>query len=101
MQLKNDQTLCNWIHDRTACLYPHQPVLCASLLGLRPATVFERDACADDIARAAWPFPFYERGGFIYRFEFNPPFLLLDLVLGRILAVVLGWFIARTKSAPD
>jgi len=35
--------------------------------------VFERDACADDIARAGWPF----------------------------LAGGLGGFIARTKSAPD
>ena len=25
--------------------------------------VFERDACADDIARAGWPFAFYEQGG--------------------------------------
>jgi len=56
--------------------------------------VFERDSCADDIPRAGWPFRFYGRGGFIYRFEFNPPFLLLDLGLGTILAGVLGWFIA-------
>ena len=25
--------------------------------------VFERDSYADDIARAGWPFRFYERGG--------------------------------------
>jgi len=63
--------------------------------------VFERDTCADDIARAGWPFRFYERGGFDYRFEFNLSFLVLDLVTGTILAGVLGWIIARTKFAPD
>ena len=61
--------------------------------------VFERDSCADDIARAGWPFRFYERGGFDYRFEFNLPVLLLDLIIGTILAGVLGWFVGRTKSA--
>src|SRR5687767_12082758 len=63
--------------------------------------VFERDSCADDIARAGWPFRFYERGGFDYRFEFNLPILLLDLATGMILAGLLGRFIARTKFAPD
>ena len=61
--------------------------------------VFERDSCADDIARAGWPFRFHERGGFDYRFEFNLPVLLLDLIIGTILAGVLGWFVGRTKSA--
>ena len=63
--------------------------------------VFERDSYADDIARAGWPFRFYERGGFDYRFEFNLPVLLLDLIIGTILAGVLGWFVGRTKSAPE
>ena len=57
--------------------------------------VFERDACADDIARADWPLAFYERGGFAYRFEFNPPVLLLDIAIGIPSAGILGWIIAR------
>jgi hypothetical protein len=57
--------------------------------------------CADDIARAGWPFRFYGRGGFDYRFEFNLPILLLDLAMGTILAGGLGWFLARTRFAPD
>jgi len=56
--------------------------------------VFERDTCADDIARAGWPFRFYERGGFEYRFEFKSPVLLLDLVIGASAAGVLGWSFA-------
>lgn len=57
--------------------------------------VFERDACADDIARAGWPLSFYERGGFDYRFEFNLPVLLIDLVIGIFLASAFGWFLAQ------
>ena len=57
--------------------------------------VFERDACADDIARAGWPFRFYEKGGFDYRFEFNPAVLFLDLVIGAVVAGALGWLFAR------
>lgn len=57
--------------------------------------VFERDACADDIARAGWPLAFYERGGFAYRFEFLPPVLLLDIAIGIISAGILGWIAAR------
>ena len=57
--------------------------------------VFGRDACADDIARAGWPFRFYEEGGFAYRFEFNLPGLWADLAIGMILAVGIGWFLAR------
>jgi len=57
--------------------------------------VFERDACADDIARAGWPFRFYEKGGFDYRFEFNLPVLFLDLAIGAIVAGALGWLFAR------
>ena len=40
-------------------------------------------------------------GGFDYLFEFNLPVLLLDLIIGTILAGVLGWFVGRTKSAPE
>ena len=65
------------------------------------SAVFERDSCADDIPRAGWPFRFYERGELDYRFKFNLPILLLDLAIGTVLAGVLGWFIARTKFAPD
>jgi len=57
--------------------------------------------CADDIARAGWPFRFYERGEFDYRFDFNLPILLLDLGMGTILAGGLGWFLAHTRFAPD
>ena len=62
--------------------------------------VFERDACADDIARADWPLAFYERGRFAYGFEFNPPVLLLDIAIGITSvgitsAGILGWIIAR------
>ena len=60
--------------------------------------VFERDSCADDIARAGWPLAFYARGGFDYRFEFNLPVLLMDLVIGIVLASAFGWFIARTAK---
>ncbi|HKY56195.1 MAG TPA: hypothetical protein VJM08_17895 [Anaerolineales bacterium] len=59
--------------------------------------VFERDACADDIARAGWPLRFYERGGFDYHFVFNFPVLLLDLAVGIILASALGWLMARRE----
>ena len=57
--------------------------------------VFGRDACADDIARAGWPLPFYEEGGFAYRLKFNIPALLADLAIGIILAGVVGWLMAR------
>jgi len=57
--------------------------------------VFERDSCADDVVRAGWPLAFYEKGGFDYRFEFNTPVLLLDLVIGAIAAGALGWLFAR------
>lgn len=49
--------------------------------------VFGWDACADDIARAGWPFNFYEEGGFAYRYHFEPFILALDL--GIALALTL------------
>jgi len=60
--------------------------------------VFERDSCADDVARAGWPFHFYEKGGFDFRFDFNPPVLSLDLVIGAIAAGAVGWLFARRAT---
>jgi len=60
--------------------------------------VFERDVCADDIARAGWPFAFYERGGFDYRFEFNLPILLIEFTIGIIFGSVLSWWMARRQK---
>lgn len=57
--------------------------------------VFGRDACADDIARAGWPLPFYEEGGFDYRHEFQTAPLTLDLLIGILFASTIGWFLAR------
>jgi hypothetical protein len=57
--------------------------------------VFGCDACANDIARAGWPFRFYEEGGFAYRFEINLTALLVDLGIGILSAGVVGWFITR------
>jgi hypothetical protein len=57
--------------------------------------VFGRDACADDIARAGFPFIFFEEGGFAFRSIFNLPYLLLDLCIGFGMAVLAG-FVART-----
>ena len=59
--------------------------------------VFERDACADDIARAGWRLVFYEQGGIAYRFEFNLPVLLLDIAVGIISASMMAWLIARKE----
>ena len=39
--------------------------------------VFERDSCADDIARAGWPFRFYERGGLTIASNSTYPFYCL------------------------
>ena len=60
--------------------------------------VFERDACADDIARAGWPIAFYERGGFDYRFRFEPPILFIDLAMGVAFASGLGWLMTRKET---
>jgi len=57
--------------------------------------VFERDSCADDVARAGWPLTFYAKDGFDYRFAFDPPVLFLNLVIGAIAAGALGWLSAR------
>ena len=59
------------------------------------SAVFGRDACADDIARAGWPFRFYEEGGFAYRHEFNLPALQVDLAIGISLTGLVGWFMVR------
>jgi ABC-type antimicrobial peptide transport system permease subunit len=60
--------------------------------------VFERDSCADDIARAGWPFRFYEKGGLDFRFDFNPLALFFDLIIAVILASALGWLFARRAT---
>lgn len=59
--------------------------------------VFGRDSCADDIARAGWPFRFYEQGGFDYRQEFQAGILLLDLLIGILVSGAIGWLYARWK----
>ena len=38
--------------------------------------------CSDDIVRAGFPLPFYEAGGFAYRYSFNLPLLLTDVLIG-------------------
>jgi hypothetical protein len=44
--------------------------------------VFECDACAHDIARAGWPFRFYERAG-----------------VARTLALLMGLLVSRPKNS--
>jgi hypothetical protein len=61
--------------------------------------VFERDACADDIARSGWPFRFYERGGIDYRYNFEPSVLALDLGIAVVFALVMGLFVSSYKKA--
>ncbi len=51
-------------------------------------------SCADDIARAGFPFVFFEQGGFVFRSIFNLPYLLLDIFIGLDFAVMCG-FVAR------
>lgn len=60
--------------------------------------VFGLDACADDIARAGWPLRFYESGGFAFRSNFSPLFLLTDMAIGLGLAVLSGWIYSRSKK---
>jgi hypothetical protein len=57
--------------------------------------VFGLDSCADDISRAGFPINFYEDGGFAYRHEFVFPNLIVDLVVGVLLAGGFGWWFAR------
>jgi hypothetical protein len=61
--------------------------------------VFGVSGCADDIVRAGFPFPFYERGGFDFRNILNLPVLLLDLLLGLGLAVLCGYLARRRSTA--
>jgi len=60
--------------------------------------VFGRDMCADDIARAGWPFQFYEDGGFAYRHNFNALFLVVNLAVGIVLAAFTGLLITRIEK---
>ena len=57
--------------------------------------VFGVSRCADDVVRAGFPFPFYERGGFDFRSILNLPILLLDLLLGIGLAVLCGYLVRK------
>jgi len=54
-------------------------------------SVFGRDACADDIARAGFPLVFFEEGGFVYRHIFNMPYFLLDIFIGFDFAIISGF----------
>ena len=60
--------------------------------------VFGRDPCADDIARAGWPLQFYEEGGFAYRSNFNLPFLLINMAIGVVFSIFLGWIHSNSKK---
>ena len=60
--------------------------------------VFGRDSCADDIARAGFPYIFFEEGGFAFRSIFSVPYLLLDLFLGLGITVATGWAAHRLWS---
>ena len=60
--------------------------------------VFGRASCADDIARAGWPLQFYEEGGFAYRYNFNMPFLGINIGVGVIFSVILGWLYSQNKK---
>ena len=57
--------------------------------------VFGRAPCADDIARAGLPLQFLERGGFDNQDNFRADFLVIDLIIGVLLASTLGWLAAR------
>jgi ABC-type antimicrobial peptide transport system permease subunit len=61
-------------------------------------SIFGMDFCADDIARAGFPFIFFEEGGFAYRSIFNIPNLLLDIFIGIGFAVVCGLIGNRRKK---
>jgi hypothetical protein len=52
------------------------------------------DSCADDIARAGFPFIFFEEGGFAFRSIFNLSYLFLDIFIGLGFAIVCE-FVAR------
>ena len=62
------------------------------------SAVFGVSGCADDVVRAGFPFPFYERGGFDFRNNFNLLLLLLDLLLGIGLAVFCGYLAGNRSS---
>jgi ABC-type antimicrobial peptide transport system permease subunit len=62
------------------------------------SAVFGRDVCADDIVRAGWPLQFYEAGGFAYRFHFNILFLVVNIAVGIIFSVIVGWLYSQNKK---
>ena len=59
--------------------------------------LFGVSGCADNIVRAGFPFQFYEKGGFAYRYEFSTSLLALDLGLAFAFAGVFGWWWAKRK----
>lgn len=63
-----------------------------------PGTLSPAGACADGIARLGWPLQFYESGGFMYQQSFNQLFLLIDLGVGLLLGILLGWYFSRSKK---
>lgn len=60
--------------------------------------VLGRDACADDISRAGWPLQFYEEGGFAYRLNFSPVYLLINAAVGLGFSILTGWWNQRRKK---
>jgi hypothetical protein len=53
------------------------------------------DSCADDIARAGFPFIFFEEGGFAFRSIFNIPYLFLDILTVIVFAALCGFIAQR------
>ncbi|MBK6791972.1 MAG: hypothetical protein IPG80_05395 [Anaerolineales bacterium] len=60
--------------------------------------LFGLGGCADAISRLGFPFVFFEQGGFAYHSTLNPPFLILDLVIGLGIAMGTGFFFNRKKK---
>ena len=51
--------------------------------------------CADDIIRVGFPLQFLEEGGFAFRHNFNPLYLLVDIGIGFGFAWVSGSLMRR------
>lgn len=60
--------------------------------------LFGLGGCADAISRLGFPFVFFEQGGFAYHSTLNPPFFILDLVIGFGVAMGTGFFFNRKKK---
>ncbi|MBL8050953.1 MAG: hypothetical protein JNM46_07000 [Anaerolineales bacterium] len=61
--------------------------------------VFGLDHCADDIARAGFPFIFFEEGGFDYRNIFNTSNLVNDIVIAILFSIGLSFVFTRYKKS--